>query len=437
MSVTKYVIVGTGARGLYSYMGCLAKGFKDRTELVGLYDVNPERARMANRMADLQIPVFTSYEEMIAQAKPHALVVTSPDATHAEYVVKGLRAGLDVFCEKPLCTTFEQVQAIRAAAAAPGAGTCRVTHNMRFDPNCRAIKQQIVDGAISSILQVRFVETLDRFHGADYFRRWHRRMANSGGLTLQKASHHFDFINWLAGSKPAFLSARGSQRYYGKKGPFRGPRCSECEHAKECPRYADVFVNTNPRMLYKDVEHVDGYIRDACVFSEDIDIPDTVHAIITYENGIEFSYALNAYAEFEGLHLAIEGELGCLELMTRRDTSWAVGHKNAAGKDTLAATGIGPDTRNSLMIYPAPETGKFRQDITPNPETGGHGGADPMLAKMLFSGEAIPDPLGLKASLEEGIQAVLIGIAVNESMRLGGCCMDIQNMRPTTHQSRQ
>ena len=78
MSVTKYVIVGTGARGLYNYMGCLAREFKGRTELVGLYDINPERARTANRMADLQIPVFTSYEEMIAASR--TLVVTSPDA---------------------------------------------------------------------------------------------------------------------------------------------------------------------------------------------------------------------------------------------------------------------------------------------------------------------------------------------------------------------
>jgi predicted dehydrogenase len=255
-------------------------------------------------------------------------------------------------------------------------------------------------------------------------------MVNSGGLALQKASHHFDFVNWLVGARPALLSARGSLMYYGKKGPFRGPRCSACKHAAECPRYADVFANAGQKALYQDVETVDGYIRDACVFGEEIDIPDTIHAIITYENGVHFSYALNAYAEFEGVHIAVEGTLGCLELVTRHDTSWAVGHKQHASKDSLAADGIGPDTRNVLMLYPAPETGKPRQDITPAAETGGHGGADPMLRRMLFGRDSIPDPLGMKASLEEGIQAVLIGIAVNESIRQGGRCLDIQTMTP-------
>ena len=430
MSIKQCAIIGTGSRGCHSFLRGLNAELKGQAELVGLYDINPERARVANQLAGTQVPVFASYDELIAKARPNTLIVTSTDATHAEYVVKGIKAGLDVYSEKPLCTTFEQVQAIRAAAAAPGAGCGRVTHNMRFFSNNRSMKQAIVDGKIGDILQVRFTETLDRFHGADYFRRWHRRMINSGGLALQKASHHFDLVNWFVDSKPAFLSARGRLGYYGKNGPFRGPRCSACEHAAKCPRYADVFANSGQKMLYKDVETVDGYIRDACVFGEEIDIYDTIHAAVTYENGVELSYSLNAYAEYEGAQISVEGTLGCIDQETRTDTGWAVGHKGHATKNSLAADGIGPDTRDSLVFYPAPEIGGERQNITPPTESGGHGGSDPLLRRMLFGQNPPPDPLGMVADLEKGIQAVLIGIAVNESIRLGGCCINVQTMTP-------
>ena len=198
MQPRRFAIVGTGARGYNSYLCTLTADFKGQVEVVGLYDINPERARVANRLADTQIPVFESYDEMIAKAKPQALVVTSTDATHAEYVVKGLRAGLDVFSEKPLCTTFEQVKAIRQASAAPGAGCGRVTHNLRFFPNSRRMKQSVMDGDIGTILQVRFTETLDRFHGADYFRRREThcpcgRQSDSvdGGSLHLVDGHHF------------------------------------------------------------------------------------------------------------------------------------------------------------------------------------------------------------------------------------------------------
>jgi hypothetical protein len=49
---------------------------------------------------------------------------------------------------------------------------------------------------------------------------------------------------------------------------------------------------------------------------------------------------------------------------------------------------------------------------------GEHGGSDPLLRRDLF-GEPRPDPLRRKAPLGEGLQAVLIGVAGNESIATG------------------
>ena len=81
-----------------------------------------------------------------------------------------------------------------------------------------------------------FEWVLDTAHGADYFRRWHRDKANSGGLLIHKASHHFDLVNWLLADAPTQVYARGGVRFYGAEnaaarglaaGPDRGTHDGE------------------------------------------------------------------------------------------------------------------------------------------------------------------------------------------------------------------
>ena len=56
-------------------------------------------------------------------------------------------------------------------------------------------------------------------HGAEYFRRWHRKKENSGGLLVHKATHHFDLVNWWIEQEPVDVMAYGTRRLYG---PYQG-----------------------------------------------------------------------------------------------------------------------------------------------------------------------------------------------------------------------
>ena len=60
----------------------------------------------------------------------------------------------------------------------------------------------------------------------------------------------------------------------------------------------------------------DGYFRDRCVFSPDIDIEDTMQAQIAYENGVVANYLLTAYDAAEGYRVVFHGERGVLTLET-------------------------------------------------------------------------------------------------------------------------
>ena len=89
---------------------------------------------------------------------------------------------------------------------------------------------------------------------------------------MHKATHHFDLLNWYLASEPEEVFARGDLRYYGRNGPFRGQRCRDLRPASECDFHIDIGARSLARHALRGPSRVDGYLRDACVFREEIDI---------------------------------------------------------------------------------------------------------------------------------------------------------------------
>ena len=404
MAPKRYAIVGTGHRAEGMFARPLHEDFPETAELVALCDPNPLRMGAVAAGLSGEVATFTEFDAMMRAAQPDALVVTSRDATHAHYVVAALDAGVRAISEKALCTTAEQCRAILAAASRSSA-VCRVTHNARYGAADRQIRDLLRSGRIGTPLFMQFDETLDRCHGADYFRRWHRYMANSGGLLIHKASHHFDCINWWADSKPAWVSAQGRLAFYGKNGSVRGERCRGCPHAENCDFYADFFQRERYRKLYFEAESADGYHRDGCVFAEDIDICDQMAVLIRYQSGLEVSYTLAAYSPYESQRVVVEGTKGRLEYFGRSSTGFALGGKHLPGIEQIAA--------EQLTLY-LPAEGVVEVPITR--QTGSHGGADPQLRAEFFGRPWDAEPTEQMASVEEAVQAVLIGAAANQSI---------------------
>ena len=409
MAAKRYVLVGAGGRGISMFGQPLVDGeVGGVSELVGLCDNNASRMRAACELMGVDLPGYTDFEKMLAELAPDGLVITSKDSTHAEYIVKGLRAGKRVLSEKPLCTTVEQCRDILAAKASSSAqGFC--THNARYGPAVQTVKEIVTSGRLGDVLTIQYEESLDRRHGADYFRRWHRRKANSGGLLIHKASHHFDMLNWLADSLPDMLMAYGGLSFYGKNGPFRGKRCMGCPHAEPCPFHADVFANERSRKLYLECEGDDGYMRDGCVFDQEIDIEDAASVIYNYQNGIRVTYALQAFAAYEGERIVIEGTKARLELIHVKDTKWAV-----AGDVTVF--GMEEMVGNTLRIF---EPGGSMTDVEVRKAEGSHGGSDPKLRQELLGRDWDLPPTERMAPLEQAIQAVMVGAAANQSIATG------------------
>lgn len=407
MTTKRYAVVGTGDRATGMYINPLAKDFPGKSELAAIYDSNPIRMAAVTAQLSLKVPSFTDFNAMMKKVNPDGVIVASRDCTHAEYLIAALKAGKRAISEKPLCTTAKQCQDILAAAR-KSAGKCFVTHNVRYDAASQLIRSMIRDGTLGDVFFMQFDETLDRCHGADYFRRWHRFKANSGGLQIHKASHHFDILNWWAGSNPEWVSAQGRLRFYGANGPFHSTRCRGCPHAQECALYADLFKWDDYKRMYLNAESADGYFRDGCVFDPSIDIEDQMSVLIRYANGIHVNYTLLAYSPFESQRIVIEGSKGRLEYFVRHNTGWVVGSRPMPGLAQIVAQEL------KLFIQD-----KGMEIVPIQRKEGGHGGADPGLQDEFFGRDWDAKPTERMASLEEAIQAILIGTAVTKSIASG------------------
>ncbi|MEU4726649.1 Gfo/Idh/MocA family oxidoreductase [Nonomuraea dietziae] len=413
----RYGIAGLGHRA-QMYVGALTGDWSDTGEIVAFCDTNQTRMDYYNELVGRPVPCFGPDDFAAMLELCDAVIITTVDATHAAYVCAALDAGKHVIVEKPLTTDAAGCAAI-AAAAERSTASLIVTFNYRYSPRNSAVRRLLMDGAIGEVTSVHFEWALDTIHGADYFRRWHRDKAISGGLLVHKSTHHFDLVNWWLAAAARSVYAQGELRFYGAQNAKARGMAARPERAHGAPELgSDPFLldlSADPRLkrLYLDAEHEDGYLRDRDVFSEGITIEDNMAVLVRYDSGAMLTYSLNAHAPHEGYRVVFNGTGGRIELEVC-ERSWTPAH--AAIDPSAASKEHAADSWERLTLH---RHWQQPSEIPIEQGEGGHGGGDRLLLNDLFRG-AGDDPLARQAGYVDGIRSVLVGAAANESIRSGG-----------------
>jgi predicted dehydrogenase len=440
----RYAIVGTGARA-EMFARAIAVEHADTSALVAIADVNQTRMDAHNRklaaLGATPVPTYQldpadpldTFGAMLDREKVDVAVVTSVDATHDTYIVAALDAGRDAVTEKPMTVDVARCRRILDAAERTGRNVT-VAFNYRYNPVHERVRELLRDGVIGAVGSVHFEWLLDVRHGADYFRRWHRDRAHSGGLLVHKASHHFDLVNWWLGgdrgtARPVDVYAAGRLFFYGDEAGARHGYARDYVRAHGAPAAADdpfaLDLTANPglRELYLEAEGDDGYLRDRNVFAPGVNIEDDMAVLVRYDTGATMSYHLTAYAPWEGYRVMFNGSHGRLELeVVESDhvspaASGVV--KGASLHGAEAAAERGGKTLTVRPFWRPP----YQIDISGYGRAG-HGGADAKLVAALFGStdreaDPSPDPLGRSATERDGALALLTGLAANESIASG------------------
>ena len=385
----KIAIVGAGHRCYTSFAKPLWEQYSDKVEIVGVCDFNIKRCEYFQKTLNPKMGIYTDFEKMIEETNPTAILITTQDSAHHDYIIRAMKKGCDVYCEKPITIDQEKCFAIREAEKEYGKKVT-VTFNCRFMPYFIKLKETVSSGIVGKLLSINYEYNLATEHGGDYFKRWHRHMNASGGMLVHKSTHHFDIINWLLEDDPLCVNAQGARLFFGNAQKAKGERCSTCNYSSKCCAYADFSKEEHMDGLYFSTENEDGYIRDRCAFSDDTDIYDTMSVTVKYKKGALLTYSLTLYSVDEGFVIDIVGEHGRIE---------------------------------APMLFEAPEniiTIKLRDGTTKKvvvpAETGTHEGADERMLEKLF-GEKTDDPLCQCADSFDGFKSAMIGICANKSIK--------------------
>lgn len=313
------------------------------------------------------------YNKLLAKEEVDAVFILSPDFCHEEHAIAALKAGKDVYLEKPLGITIEECDNILKVAMEEKRKLF-LGHNMRYFPVILKMKE-IIDSGIIGDIQAVWCRHFISYGGDAYFKDWHSERKNINGLLLQKGAHDIDIIHWLAGGYSKSVVGMGKLSVYDK-----------CEKKRKNGEegYEQVSFNQN-HWPGKELEGV----------SKVVDVEDHSMVMMQLDNGVQASYVQCHYTPDSVRNYTFIGTKGRIE-------------------------NIGDTGDCKIIVYTDRYDGYGKNDITYElkEKSGTHGGSDPEIVKAFIryirEGEK-PNTSPIAAR-----QAVAAGIMATESLRGDG-----------------
>ena len=99
-----------GSRGRYNRGGAIALQASKHGRMIAVCDVDALHAAEFNKKFDNKLKTYTDYRKLFEKEKPDIVTIGTPDHWHVPIAIAALRAGCDVYCEKPLTLTIEEGQ---------------------------------------------------------------------------------------------------------------------------------------------------------------------------------------------------------------------------------------------------------------------------------------------------------------------------------------
>ncbi|MFF1271875.1 Gfo/Idh/MocA family oxidoreductase [Streptomyces marokkonensis] len=189
-------VIGTGRIGTI-HAHTLSR-HRDVGSLI-LTDVDPARAQaLAHRLGETAAP---GVDEIYTWGVD-AVVITAATSAHADLIGRAARAGLPVFCEKPVA--LDLAGTLQAITEVETAGTVlQMGFQRRFDAGYTGAREAVRSGRLGRLHTVRAMTSDAEPPPAGY-------LAQSGGLYRDTLIHDFDILRWVTGREITEVYAAGS-----------------------------------------------------------------------------------------------------------------------------------------------------------------------------------------------------------------------------------
>lgn len=327
--------IGCGRRGLLKELLQL----KDTAgiEVAAVCDTwRQKREQAAEQVKEFtgQSPLAVPHlEEVLERKDIDAVVIGTPDHLHCTQLVEAVRAGKDVYVEKPLAMNMKEL--VRAYDAVKKSGRIvQVGTQMRSYPQAQGLKQFLDAGELGRTLKV--VQARNSYspywmsYGGDAF------------SSLKPAPEDVDWKAFLGDRKARPFDPGQYQNWYGYREFSRGPHTNLMVH------FIDLVHFVNGLQFPRRVVALGNTYR----WKESFDAPDSVEVALEYPEGLMVRYT-TVFGNGAGSYAKWFGTRGTVDA------------RNLSSRETWTASGDGsqePDKLTAAVDLPRPETPHHMQN---------------------------------------------------------------------------
>jgi myo-inositol 2-dehydrogenase/D-chiro-inositol 1-dehydrogenase len=203
--LVRFGIIGTGMMG-HEHIRNLA--LLPDVRVTAYADPDPGSRWWTRQLVGPKAEEYADYRDLLRRAPVDALVIASPNHTHAEVLEHAFAAEKHLLVEKPLCTTIDDAR--RAAErAAKHPGLVWVGMEYRFMPPAARLIEEVRAGKIGRLRMLAIRE--HRMPFLPKVGNWNRFARNTGGTLVEKCCHFFDLMRLITASEPVRVYASGAQ----------------------------------------------------------------------------------------------------------------------------------------------------------------------------------------------------------------------------------
>jgi myo-inositol 2-dehydrogenase / D-chiro-inositol 1-dehydrogenase len=354
----RYGIIGCGSMGREHLLNLHAMG---GAEVTAVADPHAPSRDAAHTLVDGWRPrLFERHQDLLASGLCDALVIASPNHTHAAVLRDALATDLPILAEKPLVTNVADGLDLIARAKHRKAITW-VAQEYRYMPPVAEMIRMAHDGAVGALHQVAIREHREPFYPK--VGDWNRFTANTGGTLVEKCCHYFNLMEFILREPALRVFASGGQR----------------------------------------VNHLDERYEGRTP-----DILDSAFVVVEFPSGARAMLDLCMFAEnsVDNEHITIVGAEGKLESLL---PSLTLRHGQRADWGRREVWGQPSGTGRGVAVRRVWDT-NIRY-------AGQHFGAS-YIEHQRFA-HALREGLPAEIPLEEGLRSVAIGLAAHRSIETG------------------
>ena len=351
----RYGLIGAGMMGREHIRNlALIEG----AEVTAVSDPDAEQRRLSAEAAG-GAKTFERHGDLLASGLVDALVIVSPNDTHKAILDDILSSGrvLPILVEKPVCIDEADVEKLRAGFKSYKAPVW-VAMEYRYMPPVAELRREIAQGSVGAAKMIAIRE--HRFPFLHKVGDWNRFSTRTGGTLVEKCCHFFDLMRLLAGDEPVRVFASGAA----------------------------------------DVNH-----RDELYGGRTPDILDNAFVIVDFKSGLRAALDLCMFAEgsYWQEEIAVTGPLGKVEAFIPGPARFWPGQAERASEIVVSA-------RAGKM----PERRKVHVDARVL-KAGDHHGST-YFQHQKFNA-VVRRGGAVEVTLEDGLRAVLIGLAAERSIK--------------------